>query len=128
MVKKTDTTVGAKAETTPTTRKNYKVYSEVLNRLFDTVEDLEVAEKEYARQVEEKEKARKEKERQVAELKEKRAARAKEIEDALKERDELDKKINGLVRAFTRDYGSFHWTYKGDSDGDSFFKTFFRLF
>lgn len=128
MIKKTDTTVGTKAETAPTTRKNYRVYSEVLNRLFDTVEDLEVAEKEYARQLEEKERERKEKERQVAELKEKRAARAKEIEDALKERDEIDKKINGLVRAFTRDYGSFHWTYKGDSDGDSFFKTFFRLF
>lgn len=117
-----------KAEEKSVERKSYKVYSDVLNRVFNTVEDLEAAEQEYARQQEEKERLQREKERQVAELKEKRAARAKEIEDALKERDALDKKINELVRSFTRDYGSFHWTCRGDTDGDSFFKTFFRLF
>lgn len=117
-----------KAEEKSVERKSYKVYSDVLNRVFNTVEDLEAAEREYARQQEEKERLQKEKEKQVAALKEKRAARAKEIEDALKERDTLDKKIDELVKAFTRDYGSFHWTYKGDVDGDSFFKTFFRLF
>ena len=127
MIKKANNTIDAKAEKTPTT-KSYRVYSEVLNKLFNTVEDLEAAEQEYARQLAEKERDKRERERQVVELKEKRAARAKEIEDALKERDELDKKINELVRAFTRDYGSFHWTYKGDVDGDSVFKTFFRLF
>lgn len=118
----------AKAEEKSVERKSYKVYSDVLNRVFNTVEDLEAAEQEYARQQEEKERLQREKERRVAELKEKRAARAKEIEDALKERNVLDKKINELVRAFTRDYGSFHWTCRGDTDGDSFFKTFFRLF
>lgn len=128
MIKKVNSAIDTKAENKPTARKSYKVYSDVLNRVFDTVEELEAAEQEYARQQEEKERLQREKERQVAELKEKRAARAKEIEDALKERDALDKKINELVRAFTRDYGSFHWTYKGDTDGSSLFKTFFRLF
>ena len=128
MIKKVNNTIGAEAESKPIARKSYKVYSDILNRIFNTVEELEAAEQEYARQQEEKDRLRKEKEKQVAELKEKRAARAKEIEDALKERDALDKKINELVRAFTRDYGSFHWTYKGDTDGDSLFKTFFRLF
>ena len=128
MIKKVNNTIGAEAESKPIARKSYKVYSDILNRIFNTVEELEAAEQEYARQQEEKDRLRKEKEKQVAELKEKRAARAKEIEDALKERDALDKKINELVRAFTRDYGSFHWTYKGDTDGSSLFKTFFRLF
>ena len=128
MIKKVNNTIGAEAESKPIARKSYKVYSDILNRIFNTVEELEAAEQEYARQQEEKDRLRKEKEKQVAELKEKRAARAKEIEDTLKERDALDKKINELVRAFTRDYGSFHWTYKGDTDGDSLFKTFFRLF
>ena len=128
MIKKSTNPIDVKAEGKSIERKSYKVYSDILNKVFNTVEDLEVAEQEYARQLEERERLRKEKEKQVAELKEKRAARAKEIEDALKERDALDKKINELVRAFTRDYGSFHWTYKGDTDGDSLFKTFFRLF
>ena len=128
MIKKSTNPIDVKAEGKSIERKSYKVYSDILNKVFNTVEDLEAAEQEYARQLEEKERLRKEKEKQVAELKEKRAARAKEIEDALKERDALDKKINELVRAFTRDYGSFHWTYKGDTDGDSLFKTFFRLF
>ena len=128
MIKKSTNPIDVKAEGKSIERKSYKVYSDILNKVFNTVEDLEAAEQEYARQLKERERLRKEKEKQVAELKEKRAARAKEIEDALKERDALDKKINELVRAFTRDYGSFHWTYKGDTDGDSLFKTFFRLF
>ena len=128
MIKKSTNPIDVKAEGKSIERKSYKVYSDILNKVFNTVEDLEAAEQEYTRQLEERERLRKEKEKQVAELKEKRAARAKEIEDALKERDALDKKINELVRAFTRDYGSFHWTYKGDTDGDSLFKTFFRLF
>ena len=128
MIKKSTNPIDVKAEGKSIERKSYKVYSDILNKVFNTVEDLEAAEQEYARQLEERDRLRKEKEKQVAELKEKRAARAKEIEDALKERDALDKKINELVRAFTRDYGSFHWTYKGDTDGDSLFKTFFRLF
>ena len=128
MIKKSTNPIDVKAEGKSIERKSYKVYSDILNKVFNTVEDLEAAEQEYARQQEEKERLQREEEKQVAELKEKRAARAKEIEDALKERDALDKKINELVRAFTRDYGSFHWTYKGDTDGDSLFKTFFRLF
>ena len=86
-----------KAEGKSVEHKSYKVYSDILNKIFNTVEELEAAEQEYARQQEERERLRKEKEKQVAELKEKRAARAKEIEDALKERDALDKKINELV-------------------------------
>lgn len=128
MIKKSTNPIDVKAEGKSIERKSYKVYSDILNKVFNIVEDLEAAEQEYARQLEERGRPRKEKEKQVTELKEKRAARAKEIEDALKERDDLDKKINELVRAFTRDYGSFHWTCRGDTDGDSFFKTFFRLF
>ena len=128
MIKKVNNTIGAEAESKPIARKSYKVYSDILNRIFNTVEELEAAEQEYARQQEEKDRLRKEKEKQVAELKEKRAARAKEIEDALKERDALDKMMSGLVRACTSGYGSLHWTYMGETGGDSLFKTFFRLF
>ena len=83
MIKKVNNTIGAEAESKPIARKSYKVYSDILNRIFNTVEELEAAEQEYARQQEEKERLQREKEKQVAELNEKRAARAKEIEDAL---------------------------------------------
>ena len=105
-----------KAEEKSVERKSYKVYSDVLNRVFNTVEDLEAAEQEYARQQEEKERLQREKERQVAELKEKRAARAKEIEDALKERDALDKKINERISPPGEDgksgYGYSSYSFK----------------
>ena len=105
-----------------------KFYSEKTKKFYETMDKALAAEKEFDVAEQQKIAAQEAEKKRVAELKEKRAARAKEIEDALKERDALDKKINELVRAFTRDYGSFHWTYKGDTDGDSLFKTFFRLF
>jgi septation ring formation regulator EzrA len=76
-----------------------KFYSENLKTLFDTVEDLEAAEKEYQAKL----KAEQEK-------KNERKTRAKEVEDARV-------KYMELLRQFIADYGSYHSTVKeGDND------------
>lgn len=75
-----------------------KYYSEKLNKVFDKVEDLESAEKEYA-----------EKETQALKLREERKIRAKEVEDAYIA-------YKKLLNQFIKDYGSYHQTIK---DNDS---------
>lgn len=67
-----------------------KYYSEKLKKVFDDVKSLDKAEKEFD-------------EKQAIELKKKeeRASRAKEVEDAWK-------KYQELLKAFIKDYGSYH--------------------
>lgn len=81
--------------------KNYPVYSKKLNKVFDTVAELEAAEKELS----EKELAEKKK-------KEERSARAKEVEEAYKKVDEAKKVADDLLEAFIKDYGSYHTSVK----------------
>lgn len=70
-----------------------KYYSEKLKKLFDTVEELKEAEKQFD-------------EKEALELKkrEERAARAKEVDEAYQHYTELMKK-------FIEDYGYYHKTY-----------------
>ena len=81
-----------------------KYYSTVVNRLFDTEQELLRAEKQIA-----DEKAAKE--AKEKKLKEQRVTRAKEVEAALKEADEAKERANNLLNDFVKDYGYFHTTY-----------------
>ena len=86
-----------------------KFYSEDLNKLFDTSEELEKAEV-AAKKAAEEAKAKKEA------LTKERKSREEEIEKLLKERKVLDKKIHEALKDFTKDYGSFHTSYSNAED------------
>ena len=83
-----------------------KYYSEKLKQVFDDVESLEKAEDEFNKKyaVELK-------------MKEERAQKAKEIETAYQEYHQAYKKYAGLVKAFVKEYGSYHVSFKSDEDG-----------
>lgn len=81
------------------------IFSEKLNKKFDTVEACVAAEKEYDKQVEEA-KAKK------AALTAERSARAKKVEEAYKKVSEANKAYKELLNQFCKDYGSFHMTLK----------------
>lgn len=74
-----------------------KYYSEKLNLLYDSAEELQNAE----------EKATAEEQKKLA-LKSQREERAKAVEQALQAANEAQKKANDLLRDFVKDYGSFH--------------------
>ncbi len=81
-----------------------KYYSEKLKKLFDDETALTAAEeKAEADRLAAEEKAKK--------LKETREARAKEVEDAFKVANEKREAATKLLAAFTKDYGSFHYTF-----------------
>lgn len=84
-----------------------KYYSETLNKVFDTEDELKTAEE-------------KEQQKYAVELKkkEKRAERAKEVEKAYKE-------YKKLLNAFIKDYGYYHQTLR-DDDGLSIFDIMFN--
>lgn len=96
-----------------------KYYSEQLNQLFNSVEELEAAEDKVnaAKRAEEEKKAQ---------LKAQREARAKEVEDAFRVAYDSTKKANELLSAFVKDYGSYHTTLK-DAPA-SIWDAFFNLF
>ena len=93
-----------------------KYYSEMTNRLYDSVEALEAEELKIKQAEEAKRKAKEEAERKVAEEKSNRAAAAKEVKEACKV---YMTKLND----FCEKYGSFHMTLKGD-DINSIFRMF----
>lgn len=111
----------------PKTRGSVCYKSALLNKYFDSYEDLVKAEEEYERVNAEKIKQAEEKK-----------ARAKEVEDAYKvamqvRKDankmiaEADKKYYELRDAFIKDYKSFHMSYSDDS-GDVVIKSLFDIF
>lgn len=97
-----------------------KYYSELLKRPFDTVEELENAEKE--------------KKEQITALKvktEERTTRAKEVENAYKNYietkkklfEEIDNSYNDYLKLrdkFVEDYGSFHMTYTNKNGDETY--------
>ena len=91
-----------------------KYFSETLNKVFDTEAECQEAEAAQAAKKAEAE-ARK------AALVEARANRAKEVEDAYKAAVAAKKNYDDLLKAFLKDYGSFHATFK---DVDPFFSLF----
>lgn len=95
-----------------------KYFSEVLNKTFDTEKECLKAEQEAVaakKKIELEEKAKKEA----------RAARAAEVDQALKDARTADKKADELLRAFVKDYGSYHTTLK---DADAYIPSIFDLF
>ena len=93
-----------------------KYYSDMTNRLYDSVEALEVEELKIKQAEEAKRKAKEEAERKAAEAKSNRAAAAKEVEEACKV-------YMTKLHDFCEKYGSFHMTLKGD-DISSIFRMF----
>ena len=97
-----------------------KYYSELTNKVYDTPELLEEAEKEVLE-------ANKEKERKLAE----RAERAKAVENAFSEAQEARKEADKLLSEFCKDYGSFHTTIKEPTNAlgwfDDWFKSYFKI-
>ena len=71
-----------------------KFYSEILDQLFDTKEEL-LAE----------EKKREEQSKIEAQMKEEQEKRTKEIEDAIEEIAKAKERLNILIEAFLKDYG-----------------------
>ena len=97
-----------------------KYFSEITNKVYDTPEELETAEKEVL-----------EAEAQKKEKLAKRAERAKEVEEAFAEAAAAQKYANELLEAFLKDYGSFHTTIKEPQKRlslfDDWFNTFFNV-
>jgi len=101
-----------------------KYLSEVTEKVYDTVDELNADEEKVLT-------ARKERELAEAEKKAKREERAKEVEDALKAALDAQKDANDKLQAFCKDYGTFHTSLKnadmvlGNYDPfRNFFKTF----
>lgn len=77
-----------------------KYYSEKTMKVYDKVEELNTAEKEYD-------------EAHAAEIakKKERKERAEEIDEARKQVIEAQKHYDELIDKFVKDYGSYHTTY-----------------
>jgi len=98
-----------------------KYYSEVTKKMYDSVNDLESAEKTLvAKQKAEEEAALK--------LKEERKLRSKEVEDARKAAADANKHYRDLLAKFCKDYGAYHASYKSDDIDDIFDLFFSNLF
>lgn len=91
-----------------------KFYSEKLNKVFDTEQACVEAESAHDKAIAEAEAKKKA-------LVEERATRAKEVEDLYKAAVEAKKAYDEKLRAFLKDYGSFHATFK---NVDPFFTLF----
>ena len=93
-----------------------KYYSDKTKKIYDTVEQLQAAEKKYD-------------EAHAAEIKkaEERKKRAAEVSEARKELANAQKKYNDLLNKFVKDYGSYHETYT-DKDVDSIENVILKIF
>ena len=102
-----------------------KFYSEQLNKLFNTAEELQAAEDKVNA-------AKKAEEERKAQLKATREARAKEVEEAIRQAQEDQKKANAsnkhavnVLNAFVKDFGAYHISMK--ETVPSLWDTFFGL-
>lgn len=82
-----------------------KYLSEVTNKAYDTIDELNAEEEKVLS-------ARKAREAAEAEKKAKREERAKEVEEALKFALDAQKEANEKLEAFCKDYGAFHTSLK----------------
>lgn len=110
------------------TKKSYKVYSELLNKPFDTVEELEAAEAEVRKVEEEKKAAAETKKTEAEEVKKAivarvdaevcaKKAKAEAYKKYLEELDTITKEVEEFkeneakeLKAFCEKYGGFHET------------------
>lgn len=82
-----------------------KYFSELTKRVYETVEELEAAEK-----------VEQEKLDAEAAKKAKRAEKAKEVEQALADVNAAYKHYTEVLEAFCKDYGAYHTTLTGDDE------------
>ena len=109
-----------------------KIYSEQLNKLFDTVEACQKAEQEAA-EAAKQERIRKERELALAkEKKEKenaeRKAMAAEVTEAMKALRDAQKVYNEKLEAFCKKYGVFHYSTDGKDTVTPLFDIFNPIF
>ena len=84
-----------------------RYYSDELKKFFNTPEECEKAEAAHFKRV-------KEEEEKKAKAASERAVKAKEVEDALKQLNEARKNYDEKLRAFCKEYGSWHYTFTSD--------------
>lgn len=89
-------------------------YSEKLQKLYNTAEECEAAEKEQAERIA-AEKAKKEK------LANERKMRAKEVEEALDEVRKAREHYDEVLKKFCKDYGTYHFSWSSDETFPSIF-------
>lgn len=109
-----------------------KFYSDKTNKYYPTAEAAEKAEFELKEQ-ENRERAKKEREARLKKEKEEklaaeRKARAAEVEEARKAMGAAQSKYKELIEAFTRDYGSYHYSSHSIEDIPVLFNSIFDLF
>lgn len=108
--------------------------SKLLNKYYESYDDMLKEEAEFKRQHEEKQKLAEEKKARAHEIEEAKKAAGEARAKAKALIEEADKKYDELVSKFIEDYGSYHESYYNDgkrqviSVGDvieSFFKSWF---
>lgn len=109
-----------------------RIYSDKLNKLFDTVEECEKAELE-AQKKEEAEKIRKEQELALAKEKKEKAvaerkALANEVETARKAYLKAQKEFREKLEGFCSKYGTYHYTVENGEEIPNLFDMFTNLF
>ena len=88
-----------------------KYYSDKLNRLYDSEEELHKAEKEVEDQESKKAALSKEKKERAEEIR-KAFQKSQDVRSqAIKDIKKADSEYSQLVQAFIRDYGSYHMSY-----------------
>lgn len=101
-----------------------KYFSDVTNKVYETIEQLNEAENKILAE-------RKQKELDAQKKKEAREARAKEVDAAIKAAVEAQKIATDKLNAFCKDYGVFHTSVENANallgnmnPFDNFFRTF----
>ena len=98
-----------------------RIYSELTNKDYKTVDECLAAEKEHKDQLQKQEAEKKA-------LTEKRAERAKEVEAAYKAAVDAQKKYLELRNQFIEDYHSYHMTYSSVCDSlDDLLEAFLKI-
>lgn len=102
-----------------------KYYSEKTKKLYDTEKEILNAEKSFDEEELKKRATLEAEKARLAKIKENRAERAKEIDELLKQRKNIDDEIDKKIKAFIRDYGSYHRSFTlSDVVDDSFVRNF----
>ena len=94
-----------------------KYFSEITEKVYDTPEELETAEKEVLDE-------QKNQEEKIA----KRAERAKEVEEAYALAADVKEQADKLLNEFLKDHGSFHTTVMRPVKRINVFDDWFNLF
>ena len=96
---------------------DYQFYSKVLNKAFDSLDELKEAEKKHAEEEAEKQKLSETKKARANEVEEAYKAYQKKKEKAYKEISEAENKYLTLRDQFAKDYHGYHMTYVVDNSG-----------